>query len=284
MNGSAVPPIGPRLREARVERGMTVRGLARAVDLSPSLISQIENGKSSPSVSTLYAITTALQISIEDVFGEPAAARPAVAQGGPLAAAPLTPPSAVAGLPGGTATATATATDLSVAGQRRPALATAADAVVRAEGLAIAGIAADAAQPADTPAPGGTSVVHEGLRLLANQRRVGPVVHAAQREVLLLDSGVTWELLGKLPHTHVDFLRITYAPGGSSSGVGVLMRHSGTEYGHVLSGRLTLNLGFDTYELNPGDSVSFDSSTPHAYANHGTEPAVGVWWVLERFG
>ena len=282
MNGSAVPPIGPRLREARVERGMTVRGLARAVDLSPSLISQIENGKSSPSVSTLYAITTALQISIEDVFGEPAAARPAVTQGGPLAAAPLTPPPAVAGLPGGTATATAT--DLSVAGQRRPALATAADAVVRAEGLAIAGIAADAAQPADTPAPGGTSVVHEGLRLLANQRRVGPVVHAAQREVLLLDSGVTWELLGKLPHTHVDFLRITYAPGGSSSGVGVLMRHSGTEYGHVLSGRLTLNLGFDTYELNPGDSVSFDSSTPHAYANHGTEPAVGVWWVLERFG
>jgi DNA-binding XRE family transcriptional regulator/quercetin dioxygenase-like cupin family protein len=279
VNGAAVPPIGPRLREARVERGMTVRGLARAVDLSPSLISQIENGKSSPSVSTLYAITTALQISIEDVFGEPAAARPAVAQGGPLAAAPLAPPPAVAGLPGGTAIAA----DLSVGGQR-PALATADDAVVTADGLATAGIAADAAQPADTPALGGTSVVHEGLRLLANQRRVGPVVHAAQREVLLLDSGVTWELLGKLPHTHVDFLRITYAPGGSSSGAGVLMRHSGTEYGHVLSGRLTLNLGFDTYELNPGDSVSFDSSTPHSYANDGTEPAVGVWWVLERFG
>jgi len=285
VNGAAVPPIGPRLREARVERGMTVRGLARAVDLSPSLISQIENGKSSPSVSTLYAITTALQISIEDVFGEPAAARPAVAQGGPLAAAALAPPPAVAGLVAGAATAT----DLRVGGQRRPALATADDAAVAADdavvgGIAVAGIAADAAQPADTPAPGGTSVVHEGLRLLANQRRVGPVVHAAQREVLQLDSGVTWELLGKLPHTHVDFLRITYAPGGSSSGAGVLMRHSGTEYGHVLSGRLTLNLGFDTYELNPGDSVSFDSSTPHSYANDGTEPAVGVWWVLERFG
>jgi hypothetical protein len=47
---------------------------------------------------------------------------------------------------------------------------------------------------------------------------------------------------------------------------------------------LTLVLGFDTYELAPGDSVSFDCATPHAYANHGTEPAVGVWWVLERFG
>src|SRR6185437_8402126 len=56
-----------------MRRGMTVRGLARAVDVSASLISQIETGKSSPSVSTLYAITTALQISIEDVFGDPAA-------------------------------------------------------------------------------------------------------------------------------------------------------------------------------------------------------------------
>jgi transcriptional regulator with XRE-family HTH domain/quercetin dioxygenase-like cupin family protein len=243
VGDAAVPPIGPRLREARVERGMTVRGLARMVDLSPSLISQIETGKSSPSVSTLYAITTALQISIEDVFAGPAATRPGpahrAAQGAPLATATVGPPPAAAGLIGGAAA---------------------------------------------TPAQGGASIVHEGLRLLANQRPVGPVVRAGQREVLQLDSGVTWELLGKLPHTHVDFLRITYAPGGSSSGAGVLMRHSGTEYGHVLSGRLTLNLGFDTYELNPGDSVSFDCSTPHAYANHGIEPAVGVWWVLERFG
>jgi quercetin dioxygenase-like cupin family protein len=102
------------------------------------------------------------------------------------------------------------------------------------------------------------------------------------REVLHLDSGVTWELLGQLPDTHVDFLRITYAPGGGSSSTGLLMRHSGTEYGHVLSGNLTLTLAFETYVLGPGDSVSFDSATPHGYANHGVEPAVGIWFVLER--
>jgi quercetin dioxygenase-like cupin family protein len=44
-----------------------------------------------------------------------------------------------------------------------------------------------------------------------------------------------------------------------------------------------LTLGFDKYVLNAGDSVSFDSTTPHSYANHGTEPAVGVWFVAERF-
>jgi transcriptional regulator with XRE-family HTH domain len=235
VNDSAVPPIGERLREARVKRGLSVRGLARVVDVSPSLISQIETGKSSPSVSTLYAMTTALQISIEDVFGEPPTDEPADAL--VAASAPL------------------------------PA----------ADG--------NAAAPASLPFfPSGTSATRQGLQMLTDQRRVGPVVRHGEREVLHLDSGVTWELLGQLPHTHVDFLRITYAPGGSSSGAGVLMRHSGTEYGHVLSGRLTLNLGFDTYTLDPGDSVSFDCSTPHAYANRGTEPAVGVWWVLERNG
>ena len=218
MTGPALPPIGERLRQARLARGMSVRGLARQLDVSASLISQIETGKSSPSVSTLYAITAALEISIEDVFvlnAAPVNAAPAVA-------APVHP-----GFPG--------------------------------------------------------SATSQGLRMLQRKRRVGPVVAQGEREVLHLDSGVTWELLGQLPDTHVDFLRITYAPGGSSSGIGVLMRHSGTEWGHVLAGQLTLTLGFDTYVLNPGDSVSFDCSTPHSYANHGMEPAVGVWFVAERF-
>ena len=236
MTGLALPPIGERLRRARVERGMTVRGLARLVDVSASLISQIETGKSSPSVSTLYAMTAALGISVEDVFGE-----------------------------------------LGDATARRAAEATPAAAPVVTTGRPAA---AEHPSGADRSAD---SAVNQGLRLLQNKRRVGPVVAAADREVLHLDSGVTWELLGQLPDTHVDFLRITYAPGGSSSGAGVLMRHSGTEWGHVLTGQLTLTLGFDTYVLNPGDSVSFDCTTPHSYANHGVEPAVGVWFVAERF-
>src|SRR5690606_25335861 len=59
------------------------RGLARAVDVSASLISQIETGKSSPSVSTLYAITAALDISIEDVFGGGSPNRGDAANGAP---------------------------------------------------------------------------------------------------------------------------------------------------------------------------------------------------------
>src|SRR4029453_11635432 len=38
--------------------------------ISASMVSQIETGKSRPSVSTLYAMTTALGLSIEDVFSQ----------------------------------------------------------------------------------------------------------------------------------------------------------------------------------------------------------------------
>ena len=47
--------LGPRLREIRLERGISLRELARRLDLSPSSISQIETGKMQPSVRTLYA-------------------------------------------------------------------------------------------------------------------------------------------------------------------------------------------------------------------------------------
>jgi transcriptional regulator with XRE-family HTH domain/quercetin dioxygenase-like cupin family protein len=243
---ASMPPIGGRLRVERRRRGVSVRGLAREIGVSASLISQIETEKSSPSVSTLYAMTTALGISIEDLFGDPpagAAEVPEVPDGPELAdvadAAPM-PALVTVGaggpLPVGTAFAAALA-------------------------------AANGASPA-----GGTGL----------ESRLGPVVAPESREVLTLDSGVTWELLGRIPHKHVDFLLITYQPGGSSSSSGLLMRHSGTEFGFVISGELTLTLGFDTHRLRAGHAVSFDSSNPHSYRNETAEPAVGVWFVLER--
>jgi transcriptional regulator with XRE-family HTH domain len=48
--------LGPRLRALRLSRGLSLRELARRLDLSPSTISQIETGKLQPSVRTLYAL------------------------------------------------------------------------------------------------------------------------------------------------------------------------------------------------------------------------------------
>ena len=97
-----------------------------------------------------------------------------------------------------------------------------------------------------------------------------------------LDSGVTWELLSDLlPHL-VNFMMVTYEPGGRSSSSGKLTRHSGTEFAFLLRGTLKVQVGFTEYTLRPGDSMAFDSAEPHLLMNEGTEPAAGIWFVLGR--
>ena len=65
----AAEDIGARLRDARQRQGLSLRGLAKALGVSPSLISQVETGKTQPSVSTLYAIVTQLGVSLDDLLG-----------------------------------------------------------------------------------------------------------------------------------------------------------------------------------------------------------------------
>jgi transcriptional regulator with XRE-family HTH domain len=49
-----VESLGSRLKGIRLKEGLTLRELARQANVSPSFVSQIENGKSQPSVATLY--------------------------------------------------------------------------------------------------------------------------------------------------------------------------------------------------------------------------------------
>ena len=66
--------IGTRLRAAREEKGLSLRALAAEIGVSPSLLSQVETGKTKPSVSTLYALVSKLDISTDMLLGreEPA--------------------------------------------------------------------------------------------------------------------------------------------------------------------------------------------------------------------
>src|SRR5262249_18704331 len=57
--------LGPRLRQARAGRQLSVRELARRMGCSASLISQIERGVSVPSVGVVYALATELGSSLD---------------------------------------------------------------------------------------------------------------------------------------------------------------------------------------------------------------------------
>ena len=60
--------IGQRLRGVRKERGIGLRELSRVLDISPSALSQIETGRTRPSVMTLYAIVSELQMSLDELL------------------------------------------------------------------------------------------------------------------------------------------------------------------------------------------------------------------------
>ena len=77
------PDIGEQLRARRHDLGWSLRDLADRLGVSPSLISQIERGRAKPSVSTLYSIVQALDVSLDELlFNERRPAEPPI--GGPI--------------------------------------------------------------------------------------------------------------------------------------------------------------------------------------------------------
>ena len=204
--GTTPVQLGQAIRAAREARGLSLRELARRVNVSPSFVSQIELGKANPSVGTLYAVVSVLGTTLDDLIGEPTGG-----SGPELVDAP----------------------------------------------------------PADGAAPGGWPPVDVPLQPAEGRKRVEM-------------SGVVWERLTADHDPYVDFLHVEYAPGSSSCAPDQLMRHGGREYGHLLHGRLDVQVGFETYSLGPGDSIHFDSMTPHRLSNPYDEPCTAVWFVLER--
>ena len=198
--------LGERLRAEREHQQIGVRELSRRVNISASMVSQIELGRVMPSVSTLYAITTALGISLDDLF-------------------------------------------------------------------------APGADAAGSPTP-----VSEPARERPAMRRHIPLQRASEQRSISLASGVRWELLTTEPDPDVEFLRTIYEVGAESAPADALMRHGGTEYGVVVDGRLGVTVGFETYTLEAGDSISFDSSIPHRLFNKADRPTHAIWVVIGRRG
>lgn len=82
--------LGARIRAARKRQDISVRELARRINVTPSLVSQVETGKVNPSVGSLYAITSNLGISMDDLFieGDELPDRPAKLESEPAQSMP----------------------------------------------------------------------------------------------------------------------------------------------------------------------------------------------------
>jgi transcriptional regulator with XRE-family HTH domain len=102
------------------------------------------------------------------------------------------------------------------------------------------------------------------------------------RRVINLASGVRWERLTPQSERDVEFLYVVYPVGAASCPEDALMTHGGKEYGYVASGTLGVRVGFEEYELGPGGSIAFDSSSPHRLWAIGDEPVHAIWVVIGR--
>ena len=102
------------------------------------------------------------------------------------------------------------------------------------------------------------------------------------RRVINLASGVRWERLTPHSDREVEFLYVVYPVGAESCPEDALMTHGGKEYGYVSSGTLGVRVGFEEYELGPGGSIAFDSSSPHRLWTVGHEPVHAIWVVIGR--
>jgi transcriptional regulator with XRE-family HTH domain len=102
------------------------------------------------------------------------------------------------------------------------------------------------------------------------------VVRADERATVHISGGVRWERLTPAPLGTVDFLELVYSPGAESSAA--LYRHPGIEMTFVLEGAFRIDVGFEHYLLERGDSIQFASSLPHRYVNptEGISRAVTV--------
>ncbi|MBN2619056.1 MAG: helix-turn-helix transcriptional regulator [Spirochaetales bacterium] len=62
--------FGDKLRDIREKKGITLKTVANKVNVSESLISQIERNKVSPSIDTLFSIADALDIDLDYLFSD----------------------------------------------------------------------------------------------------------------------------------------------------------------------------------------------------------------------
>ena len=100
------------------------------------------------------------------------------------------------------------------------------------------------------------------------------LVRPAQRKILETTPGVRMELLA-WGHTAMEPHLFRVQPGGGS---GESYAHEGEEFLHVLRGdfEIWLNSG-EHYRLKPGDSLYFESSTPHRWKNPGRSETWLLW-------
>src|SRR5512139_3289212 len=75
---TALDQVGPRLRELRTERGVTLTRVAALTGISKSTLSRLENGERRPSLELLLPLAHAYRVPLDDLVGAPEVGDPRI--------------------------------------------------------------------------------------------------------------------------------------------------------------------------------------------------------------
>jgi transcriptional regulator with XRE-family HTH domain len=106
------------------------------------------------------------------------------------------------------------------------------------------------------------------------------LVKADKRNKVVLD-GIIYEQLSKIveddEENGIEAYEMHIAVGGKSGSTGY--GHIGKELGVIVRGKGEFSIGNEKYQLEKGDSISFDSGVPHRLVNTGKVELVSFWVI-----
>lgn len=98
-----------------------------------------------------------------------------------------------------------------------------------------------------------------------------------RRRLNIADPDFLFELLTPDLEHSLEFVWVESAPGSSTQKIP--FQHQGEECGLLIQGRLEVHIADQTFFLEAGDSIIFDSSLQHWYHNPGPERVLSVWAI-----
>jgi len=98
------------------------------------------------------------------------------------------------------------------------------------------------------------------------ENRVVLIKKEKRKKVIFVSDGIIYELLTPIRNVEVEFMLMRIKEG---EGKDVMTVHKGEEHIYVMKGTLEVRIQKDTYTLEEGDSIFFQSSFPHTFRNIG---------------
>lgn len=93
-------------------------------------------------------------------------------------------------------------------------------------------------------------------------------------------NGIAYEQLARMPGDQTTGIEAYYmtVPAGCASGSDEY-GHPGKELGVIVEGSAEFAIANETYELESGDTIAFDSDVPHRLTNKGETPLRTLWVI-----